>query len=195
MINSVALYDTLYIGNKLQKYLDDFNSSEIQLFCYFSCLLSLYDGNPISFWGYNFIRNGIGVPLSNDVSESLMVLLRNEELIVNNEYYNITKNGLEKCNVLSSITIFNTRIKYLDAACDSLLSIPEGLIRNAINNEPVLNGAIYSSLRNLIDEENGSISILYEQFELLQSVFQSQEDDLFIPATTWIRYLQTKLTD
>ena len=195
MINSVALYDTLYVGNKLQKYLEDFNSSEIQLFCYFSCLLSLYDANPISFWGYNFIRNGIGVPLSNDISESVKSLIRNDEFSLYADYYKVTEIGFERCDELSSLSYFKNRIKYLDAACDSLLSIPAGLIRNSINNEPILNGATYSSLRNLVDEENGSISLLYDQFELLQSVFQNQYSDLFIPATTWLRYLQPQITE
>ena len=79
-INPFAIYDTLFVGNKLQRYIGDFNSSEVQLFCYFSCLLSLYEGNPTSFWGYKFIKNDLGVPLSTEVYTALDCLLVNNEL-------------------------------------------------------------------------------------------------------------------
>ena len=190
MINPYATYDALFIGNKLQGYIGDFNASEIQLFCYFSCLLSLYEGNPISFWGYKFLKNELGVPLSTDVYDSLNCLSRNGEVEEQHSYYQITSLGIQKSEVLTGFTRFQHRKKYLEASCDSLLALPIGNIRNAINKEPIVRAASNSTLRNLIDEENGATSLLYEQFELLKDAINVKNSDLFVPAVTWLKYLQ-----
>lgn len=189
-INPYAIYDTLFVGDKLQRYIGDFNSSEVQLFCYFSCLLSLYEGNPTSFWGYKFIKNDLGVPLSTDVYNALDCLLRNNELEKIDNYYQITSEGKSKCNILSELGRFENRNKYLEVACESLLALPIGYIRNSIISDPIVRAANNSSVRTLVDEENGAVALLYDQFELLKEAINSQDADLFVPAVTWLKYLQ-----
>ena len=189
-INPFAIYDTLFVGNKLQRYIGDFNSSEVQLFCYFSCLLSLYEGNPTSFWGYKFIKNDLGVPLSTEVYTALDCLLVNNELEKADNYYKITSEGKSKCEVLSEFGRFENRNKYLQASCESLLALPIGYIRNSINSEPIVRAANNSTVRTLVDEENGAIALLYEQFELLKEAIDTNDSDLFVPAVTWLKYLQ-----
>lgn len=189
-INPYAIYDALFLGNRLQRYIDDFNSSEVQLFCYFSCLLSLYEGNPTSFWGYKFIKNEMDVPLSTDIYNALDCLLRNNEIEKNNKYYKVTQEGQTKCEVLSALSHFQNRKKYLEASCESLLALPIGGIRSAINSEPIVKSVTNASLRTLIDDENGAIELLYEQFELLRDAVNSKDSDLFVPAVTWLKYLQ-----
>lgn len=189
-INPFAIYDTLFVGDKLQRYIGDFNSSEVQLFCYFSCLLSLYEGNPTSFWGYKFIKNDLGVPLSIDVYTALDCLLRNNELEKIDNYYKITEAGKSKCEILSKLGRFENRNKYLEASCESLLALPIGFIRSSINCEPIVKAANNSTVRTLVDEGNGAITLLYEQFELLKEAINSKDSDLFVPAVTWLKYLQ-----
>lgn len=189
-INPFAIYDTLFVGSKLQRYIGDFNSSEVQLFCYFSCLLSLYEGNPTSFWGYKFIKNELGVPLSTDVYTALDCLLRNNELQKADDYYMITSEGESKCEVLSKLNRFENRNKYLEASCESLLALPIGYIRNSINSEPIVRAANNSTVRTLVDEENGAVALLYEQFELLKEAIDTKDSDLFVPAVTWLKFLQ-----
>lgn len=188
-INPFAIYDTLFIGNKLQKFIGDFNSSELQLFCYFSCLLSLYEGNPTSFWGYKFIKNDIGVPLSTDVNDALSCLMRNNE-IERHDYYKVTDEGRIKCEILSELNRFQSRTKYLETSCESLLTLPIGRIRSAIGSEPIVKSVSNASLRTLIDDENGAIELLYEQFDLLKEAVNLKDSDLFVPAVTWLKYLQ-----
>lgn len=194
-INPFAAYDTLFVGNKLQRYIGDFNFSEVQLFCYFSCLLSLYEGNPTSFWGYKFIKNDLGVPLSTEVYDALDCLLRNEEIEELDRYCKITNEGEHKIVFLSSLSRFQNRIKYLETACESLLALPVGNIRNAINSEPIVRAASNSSVRTLVDEDNGAITLLYEQFDLLKEAINSKDSDLFVPAVTWLKYLQISQED
>jgi hypothetical protein len=189
-INPFATFDTLFVGNKLQRYIGDFNSSEVQLFCYFSCLLSLYEGNPISFWGYKFIKNDLGVPLSIEVYGALDCLQRNNEIEKIETYYQITSNGKAKCEILSELGRFQNRKTYLEASCESLLALPIGNIRNAINSEPIVRAANNSTVRTLVDDGNGAVALLYEQFELLKEAINSKDSDLFVPAVTWLKYLQ-----
>lgn len=189
-ISSFAIYDALFVGNKLQRYIGDFNFSEVQLFCYFSCLLSLYEGNITSFWGYKFIKNTLGVPLSTDIYDALDCLLRNGEIEELNRYYKITREGKNKIEILSHLSRFQNRIKYLETACESLLALPIGNIRDAINSEPIVKTASNSSVRTLVDDDNGAMSLLYEQFDLLKEVLNSKDSDLFVPAVTWLKYLQ-----
>jgi hypothetical protein len=194
-LNPLATYDALFIGNKLQRYIGDFNFSEVQLFCYFSCLLSLYDGIPTSFWGYKFIKNDLGVPLSTEVYDALDCLLRNEEIEESKRYYKITDEGKSKIIFLSGLSRFQNRIKYLETSCESLLALPIGNIRNAINSEPIVRTASSSSVRTLVDEDNGAIALLYGQFELLKEAIDSKDSDLFVPAVTWLKYLQLPQTE
>jgi len=189
-INPFATYDALFVGNRLQRYIGDFNFSEVQLFCYFSCLLSLYNGNSTSSWEYKFIKNDLGVPLSMEVYHALNCLLRSGEMEESNNYYKITDDGRNKIEILSNLSRFQDRIKYLKTSCESLLALPIGSVRNAINSEPVVRTSSNSSVRTLVDEDNGAVTLLYEQFELLKETINSKDSDLFVPAVTWLKYLQ-----
>lgn len=190
MLNSYATYDSLFIGTKLEAYIGDFNFSEIQLFCYFSCLLSLYEGNPVSYWGYQFIKNDLGVPLSEDVQNSLNNLLRSKEIECNNGYYKVTQKGKDKNKILSDLPRFEERSKYLENACGSLLVLPIGNIRSSIAHEPVIKSTTEASVRSLIGGDEGVIDLLYDQFEVLKTALNMESLDLFVPAVTWLKYLQ-----
>lgn len=190
-INPFAFFDSIFIANKLNTYMGDFNFSEIQLFCYFSCLLSLYEGHPVASWGYKFIKNDLGVPLSIDIQNSLANLLSKNEIEEINNYYKITQRGQDKSTMLSNLQRFNERIKYLENACDSLLVLPVGNIRSSIANEPVIKSVTEASVRALMWEDDGAIELLYDQFEMLKTALNIENADLFVPAVTWLKYLQT----
>lgn len=189
-VNPFSTYDALFIGNKLESYMEDFNFSEIHLFSYFSCLLSLYDGNPTSFWGYKFIKNDLGVPISNDIQNSLNSLLNNKEIEKNGEYFKLTVSGKENEILFSNLKRFENRKKYLENACDSLLALPIGNIRYAINNDPVIRAINASSVRTLLDSDNEALPLLHDQFAILNKILDKKTYNLFVPAVTWLKYLQ-----
>lgn len=80
-----AIFDTLFIGERLQRKIDDFSEYEIQFFAYFSCLLSLYDGNTANDWKYSFAKTQLGSPFSNEISLSIKTLTASDNLIQNGE--------------------------------------------------------------------------------------------------------------
>ena len=190
MINIYSLFDSLYIGKNLQEYIGDFNLSEVQMLSYFSCLLSLYDGNPISFWEYKFIKNEMGVPLCFEINEAVEKLEQNNEFLLKDDnYFNITEEGISKLNTFLSFDLYNHRIKYLKAACESLLAVPIGSFRSSLFEEPLIKLANGGEIRNLIGDENIGLVTLYNQFEILKTALNEQYADLFVPAVTWLRYL------
>lgn len=194
MFKPVAFYDTIYIGNQLEKKLTDFSQYEIQLFSYLSCLLSLYDGNPIAFWGYSFIKNDLGSPYSIDLNESIEALIGRGSLTLSNDLF-LKLGELGKSDI-ARLTLFPSnqqRLKYLDAACQSIKLLPYGVVKDSIILEPVLKYAnSHKNKRLLTDEESPAFSLLYEQFEMLRTALENKYQNLIIPAVVWLEYLAEK---
>ena len=190
--NSFVIFDVLFIATNLQKYNCDFNFSEINLFCYFSCLLSLYAGKPSSEWGYAFIKNEYGVPISAEVNSSIKWFKDAEYLIEDNEgYFNITNKGIEFKNQLMEMNRYSERKLFIENACDSLLLNSIGDIRSIIHEEPIIKKKKNSSLRQLLNDNSGTIDLLYNQFAILKHLLNGDNtNDMFLAALTWLKCVQ-----
>lgn len=190
--NSWVVYDVLSVAINLEKYNGDFNFSEINLFCYFACLLSLYSGKPFSDWGYSFIKNERGVPVSAEISLSIQLFKDSGYLIETTEgYFNITKKGVDFHNQLTQLDRYIERTILIKNACDSLLLNSIGNVRSIINNEPMISATKNSSLRLITDNNSGTIDLLYNQFSILKHILSKEKtDDLFLVALTWLKCIQ-----
>ncbi len=187
--NSTAVYDVLLIAEHLEKYNNDFNISEINLFSYFACLLSLYNGERVSNWGYSFIKNKIGVPISAELQSAIHQEIKCGHLISKMEgYYNLSSKGktfLDKINIMPR---YKERSIVIENACSSLLVNPIGNIRTLLNSDPIISSTKESSLRELLDEHAGTTELLYKQFRILKDAFDCElRNDLFIVAVTWLK--------
>ena len=187
-----AIFDTLYIGSKLESKLDDFSHPEVQFFAYLSCLLALYGGNPLSFWEYSFVKTQLGSPYSVDIHEAWNFLKSKASVEQTTEGYSkLTEKGRADINFYLTLHAFKQRGQYLDAACKSLSLIPVGYIKKAIQNEPVLKNARTSIAKKfLLDESSPATHALYEQFATLKEALKDKDyKDLLIPAVVWIEAL------
>ena len=193
-----AIFDTLYIGSKIEPKLDDFSHAEVQFFAYLSCLLFLYDGNPLSFWEYGFLKTQLGSPYSFDIQEALN-FLKSKALVerTTEGYSKLTKKGREEIDFYLTLHAFKQRVKYLDASCKSLSLIPMGYIKKAIHNEPVLKTARISISRKfLLDDNSPATQVLHKQFEALKEALKDEDyKDLLIPAVVWIEALNKQEQD
>lgn len=192
---SEAIFDTLYIGSKLESKLDDFSHPEVQFFAYLSCLLALYGGNPLSFWEYSFVKTQLGSPYSVDIREAWDFLKSKASVEQTTEGYSkLTEKGRADIDFYLTLHAFKQRLQYLDAACKSLSLIPVGYIKKAIQNEPVLKTARNSISRKfLLDESSPATHALYEQFGTLKEALKEADyKDLLIPAVVWIEALHAK---
>lgn len=190
MLNPNATYDVLRIGEKLQMKNGDFSVSEIFLFGYLSCLMSIYDGMPTSFWGYLFVKNELGMPLSSDILKVVDYLEKMNEINHIDAYYRITDNGYRRLSDFGTLHNFNRRNIFIDAACDCLVAVPLGILREMLKNDPISLSANTNDIKLLNDDSNYAMGILHEQFEILNEVLNKKYDDLFIPAISWLKYLQ-----
>lgn len=192
-----AIFDTLFIGQKLQCKIEDFSQYEIQFFSYFSCLLSMYEGNSADDWKYSFVKTDYGSPYSVDISSAIQTLLGSEKLkpIENSkDYFSITEQGLEFLNFQNEFaSIFSDRKKYLTTACDTISLIPLGLMKEAIGNEPGLYSAKNSlSKKGLLESSSPATRVLYSQFRDLKLAIGDNYKDLIVPAIVWLESLKAE---
>ena len=190
-INSASIYDTMYIGSALQKRLNDFSHYEIQLFGYLSCLLSLYEGNPVSAWGYSFIKNELGSPYSRELEESLNALI-SRKLFEETDggFFKLSDAGNIELSKFSTMHSNQARHKYLNASCSSIQLLPYGVVKDSITKEPILQSANHHQMRRLLtDDDSPAFTALYEQFDMLKAALSDQKKSLIIPAVVWLEYL------
>lgn len=189
--NPEAIFDSLYLSKTLQENLGDFARSEIHLFSYLACLLSLYDGHPISFWGYSYIKNEYGSPFSFEIEEAIKTSESQRFLSKNDDkYLIITESGLEILNHLTNHAVFSDRLLYLNVAITSITLLPFGMVKESVSNEPVLNSAQnHDKRRNLIDENNVAMNLLYDHFRILKLALSDKYNDITVPALVWINKL------
>lgn len=193
MTNPTTVYDILFIGQRLQQRIDDFSEYELQFFAYFSCLLSLYEGNTIDKWEYSFVKTDIGSPFSLDIKTALLMLEANDSIVqVGGEstYFNLTEKGVEFLNFMSDkISIVDWRKKYLETACKSISLLPLGVVKEAIISDPVMTSAKNAIKRNLLEDSNPATKVLYSQFKALHAALANQHQDLIVPAVVWLESL------
>lgn len=189
-----AIFDTLFIGQRLQRKIEDFSQYEIQFFAYFSCLLSLYEGNTVEDWKYSFVKTELGSPYSIDIDLSIQTLLASGKLSQTEntkEYFTINEEGIEFYNFQNEAAIsLEGRKKYLITACNTISLIPFGAIKEAVSREPVLYSAGKSlSTKSLLENSSPATKVLYSQFKDLKLALQDKYKDLIVPAVVWLESL------
>jgi hypothetical protein len=190
LVNQFAVFDCLSICTKLLKVFDDIAEEEIHLFSYLSCLLWLYKGNPVTEWEYRHSYTSREYPFSTDIDSAIKTLILNGYFQYSGQYQfiKITSQGKSEYEFSASLREFRVRDEFIDAACSSILTLPFGIVRKGIMQEPEIQSARnVTSLRMLL--EGASTSILYEQFNALRQVVKGTPNSLLIPSTIWLTYL------
>jgi len=197
MNNPEAVYDTLFIGQRLQRKIEDFSQYEIQFFAYFSCLLSLYEGNTVGEWMYSFVKTELGSPYSADIDFAIQTLNATRFIKPtenSKEYFTITEKGINFFKFQDeNASIFSNRKKFLTTACNTISLIPIGSIKEAITREPVLYSAGNSlTKRSLLEDSNPATKVLHSQFKDLRIALEDKYHDLIVPAVVWLESLNTE---
>lgn len=194
MLNSYAAFDSLYVGRYLENALRNFAEAEVHLFAYLGCLLSLYRKQPVSDWGYGFSGTRNGAPFSVELNDSMAALRSAGMVTTEREYLNLTEPGKLECDGLSQLSINHERIGCLEGACGCLLTMPVGVVRDALFQEPMLKPAVrLSDARPLL--ERPGLTLIYDQFSELSDAIGVHVSDLLIPATVWLTYLSRTTPD
>lgn len=191
MLNPYAIFDTLYIVNQTRLLYEGISLVELNFMSYFSCLLSLYQGNAVSEWGYSFLKSEKGVPVSAELSESCTLLYETCELSKEGVCFNLTDKGLSRLFFFKTLSDMQWRTEYLQAACDCLLTDSIVDILAVISNDSVITESSVHASKYLNCEENVSLSMLYQQFGIIRKAIGNRSN-LFIPATSWLLYLRQR---
>jgi hypothetical protein len=167
--------------------LEGLTAAEIHLLAYLACLLSLYDGRPVSDWQYSFVKSSWGSPYASAIDHSVNSLSQ-AGLAKVSEIIRITDEGAEFVNFLQLQSEHSWRVPFLKGATASALSIPAGVIRSGLYEEPGLRiESIHRGPRHLLEEQG--LPALHRHFAALHEVLGLEHRDLMIPAVVWIRYL------
>lgn len=194
MLSAYAAFDSLYVGRYLERALRNFAEAEVHLFGYLACLLSLYRKQPVSNWGYSFSGTRNGAPFSVELNESLAALKAAGMLRSEGEFLQLTETGKTECQGLSELSLNQERLVCLDGACGCLLTMPVGVVRNALFQEPMLRPAVrLNDARPLL--EGPGLSLIYDQFSELSNAIGVNVSDLLLPATVWLTYLSQTAPD
>lgn len=185
-MNHSALFDILFLGKSLQVKNENFTLSEIHILSYLSCLLSIYSGDSSKEWGYIFTKTEYGYPFSNEIKQAVDSLIRDKLLDSDGSHINVTKDGVFFNDKFLNFNFYSKRIKYLEASINCLSLTPFGVIRSALFSDPVLTSAKSKSKSLLLEDNNYSTNLLFEQFKDLKSAINNEYESLVIPALTWM---------
>lgn len=181
-----AFFDSLSLAHKLDNYLDGFKLEEIHLFSYFSSLLFLYDGNPISTWQHKYIVSN-GYPFSDRIHEAVTRHIQNGLFEMKGEFYTITGRGTDEFNKFKVLPTFIKREEFLSAACATSILVPYSQTLRALLNEPEIKKIEELQNNSWLESMN-----IYPKFKEISEAVGVHTEDLIIPAVTWINYLNQK---
>lgn len=189
--NPYSTYDCLSLIFKLQRLLGDVAVDELHMFSYLSCLLSLYDGKSVSYWNYGFIKNRLGAPYSSSLYDAICNLDSMRSIILNHGYIQITEKGKSQLELLNSLDLNKSRERYLSSSVKCIEYSPYSTVKEALFNEPVLKDSFGTlDRKSLIDKEDFSLQLLYDQFNHLHKALEGQySEHLVVPAMTWMSFL------
>lgn len=168
---------------------------EINTMLYLAQLLSIYDGNTTSKWGYFFTKNKFGAPISMEIVQEIKMLSSKNFLLKDDSgYYRISETMPKNLIIkLEGSHVFEWKTKYIMATIDSLLTKPFPKIINAVQYEPGISLLDKINRTSILHGEYSS-NLLFDDFKAIKEVVNDPEVNLVIPASLWIDYLALQAT-
>jgi hypothetical protein len=187
-MNYNASYDVLALLHHLSSSVDGADEAELHVFSYLACLLSVYAGQPANDWGYDFIASPAGAPFAAELDDAVRWAANVGFIAPVGPRWQLTAEGTVEFSALSELSTHHRRLKFIEPACASTLSIPLGWVRRGIDQTPALHSAARRDSRRYLSDE-AAIDALYDQFDVLKRVIRQDVSDLLVPAVMWLEYL------
>src|ERR1700733_5258285 len=132
--NMSSCCDAFTILKNLEGAFNGLTSGEINLYAYLACLLSLYDEQLPSYWGYSFSYTESGSPYSDSLMKALDLIISRGDVIKEGRTYSTTQSGREFWIQFHELGEFVDRTKFINAACNSALALRPSIIKDAVHN-------------------------------------------------------------
>lgn len=186
-INPKATFDALFLVHRASD-VDGLFSTEIQVFAYLACLLSLFDGVPASGWGYGFVAVPPLQPFSPDLESATKALGLRGFLVPEGMGWRVSESGQTEIALWQDLSMFRPRRRWLEPAIGATALHSVASITDRLASEPSLAAASdLGSTRDLL--ETAGLTTLYEQFSALRTAVGAAASELLIPADVYLRYL------
>jgi hypothetical protein len=188
-MNPAATFDVLAIHGHLRRSIGSTSRSELHLFTYLACLLSLYDRLPASEWRYSFAATQFGAPFSAELDDAYRDALLDGVIEINStsELSALTTEGDEELRELSTLLTMKARDRYIEAACATSLMLPVSMARDAVGRDSRIKTAVaLETTRPLLTSD--WYADIHSQFDVLRAAVGDASIDLLAPAVVWVRY-------
>lgn len=186
-MNSKASFDTLAVSVQLFNIVGPISSWEVHLFSYLACLMSLYDGNPPSDWGYRFAATESGSPYSYDLDVAIEQGIQFGFLEYRDHLISVSESGAQELDALSTLSELQKRMVYLEPACSSALAMPVGFVRAAVHRDATISSVARLETSRCLLEDMSLIQV-QDQLDLVRSALGEPQREFLSPAITWIAY-------
>lgn len=187
-IEPKAYFDSLLIMDEIPQSMKPISFVEYHLFSYLSCVLSLFRGDSISNWGYNYTVTQYGFPFSNDLQNAINLITRKGFIFSDDNGLFQPSNDLikEELNNFSYKSSISHRRSLISTALKCGLNIPSGAIRNAIKHSPGISlPSSLSQSASLLDDTD-NISLIYDEYKVISDMIGKNNKDLLSPAVIWL---------
>lgn len=189
-----SYFDVLAITSKLKTTFDDLAPSEIHLFAYLACLLSLYNGKAVSDWGYEFVATQEGSPYSRSLDSAIEILTNKGHLCKRLSFVSVADAATADYEELQQLIQYKAREPYLNGACQSLFAKPISVIKEAVTSDHDMRASmLLGDARQLLTDS--AVDDLHDAFSLLSSYIDESVSDLMVPAVVWLSFLQSQIAE
>lgn len=188
-MNDYAVYDTLFLINRLERNFMHFPKVEsINFFSYLSCLISIFDRRPYSDWGYKFHLTS-GEISSIDILTSIDYLA-NKGLISYETIergYKLSSSGKRFFELIEEQRKYSERKSYLKGSADlTVISEEKILIDGIYANDDISVPNSRSAAKPVLSE-----LAQHDMYTSLNSISTSigiKSDDIIMSTLLWINY-------
>lgn len=186
-----AFSDSLTVVERLTPIAGGAMLGEVHAFCYLACLLSIFEQQSPTSWGYEFTALPPTLPYAPEITEAVQKLEEIGLLSRKGNVYLITEDGRQELLLWSGLKQLEARRRYLDGATGASLVVGVPSVGNDLAYEPQLQRASkLKQPRELLAE--ATLSPLFEQFTALRQAVGSRVQDLLTPAAVYLSFLSTE---
>jgi hypothetical protein len=188
MSTPAAYFDMLFLGERMSDLVEGFSRPELHLLSYASCLLSLYEAQPVAEWGYEFISAENGLPFSRNIDLAIDFAVDLGQVYQRDTLMLVSSEGVAELEELRQFEANKLRARYLAGAADCLLVFNPGNVREAFNYDPAIR---YLKKGHHTDWllSPPEVERFYINFQQLREALAYDALDLSVPLVSWLKYL------
>lgn len=182
-----AYLDALVIMNDAPVSVLPMSVTEMHLFSYLGCIFALFKGKPVAEWGYQYAITSEGFPYSAEFDQARQTLTSAGLIEFDDQMLQRPREQelAAELETVLSLGPWVSRRPWLRAATECALALPMGSIRHAVSRSPGVSSSFLLGQRARLLEPADE-TLLYEEYEIVNSVLGAEAQDVLSPAVIWL---------